>query len=311
MFKGYLMGFLSDNELLHGDSDDTFGILDDVRPVRLTQVVYSQGEWRFGEEVEALHERTGRMEIWYNGSGQPVNARWWQESVRVQPRARLGSGAADLVVTRWPWTQFQVDIARFRPGSAKEKTRRPDLARERFADEDQFFRWLDKLPQDYWLTTSKAAVARINRPTPRQFDTNHRHSARITDNPGLVFGVCMGQSQSVDEELLAHWKSKELLRQADLDQLLFWFAGHQQTGTAPIEARPQLLPDTKDAARALLIHCIRMSLAGPEKDVDQWIGRPVVELTMRLFREVLNAVNRREASVRKQERPIVAFRSAK
>ncbi|MFM8477616.1 MAG: hypothetical protein ACKOEO_17675 [Planctomycetaceae bacterium] len=99
-----------------------------------------------------------------------------------------------------------------------------------------------------------------------------------------------GQSQGVDEELLAHWKSKALLLEADLDQLL---------------------PDTKDAFRALLIHCIRISLAGPEKDVDQWIGRPVVELTAQLFREVLNAVNRREASVRKKERPIVAFRSEK
>jgi hypothetical protein len=108
----------------------------------------------------------------------------------------------------------------------------------------------------------------------------------------------------VDEELLAHWKSKELLRLADLDQLLFWIAEHQPTGTATIAARPQLLPDTKDASRALLIHCIRMSLARPEKDVDQWIGRPEVELTAQLFREVLKAVNRREAWVRKQERPM-------
>lgn len=293
------MGFLPDDTFSEDSVDDlTFGSIPDIHPVLLMRVHKVNGEWRFQDEVEVEHQRTSRSEVWRLPDGRERRTRWWQETVRTPSKSRVLSNSHELIAARWPWTQFQCDVARFRSGSKKEKTRRPTLDNQSFESEDQMFSWLASLPHDYW-ETGNWLTARIDRPTPRQFSDELRREPRSKDHPGLVLGVCDYPANDIVAELLKHSVCQQLREWVEQNELRFWYS-HTNHGI-----RPPLGENTKAAAQILLMHAVRMSLAGPDRDSLDWFGRPVLELTDHVFRNLLNCINRQEHHRTQCEQPLI------
>jgi hypothetical protein len=292
------MGFLPDELPSTGSIDDQmFGSIPDIQPVKLMRVHKVRGQWLFRDEVEVEHQRTSRSEIWRLPDGSERTTRWWQESFRTPSKSRVLSANYELIAARWPWTQFQCDVARFRSGSKKEKARRPSLENHFFESEDQMFAWLASLPHDFW-ETGDWLTARIDRPTPRQFSDDLRRDPRSKDHPRLVLGVAECPANDIVAELLQHAVCQQLLALVEQDKLIFWFR------RASLGTLPKLGEDTKAAAQILLTHAVRMSLAGPESESPNWCGRRVLELTDPIFRTLLNCINRRENYRTQREQPL-------
>ena len=280
------------NEFDGVPGEGTFGILRLERPVKLMRTAFHDGILVYQErELAARNRRETCTARWKDHHDKEHWARWWHETVRLPHKASSEKGQKEmqtdfLVLAGFPWSMAQVDIAPFKKHNNKERARRPDPLKERYASEAEFLDWIEKQPQDYFQK-SPLRVARVARPTPLQ-DLRDKQQ-QPSRPPLLVCGLIEHPNtlESLTEHLLETEILKDALTHARNGTIRFVFP------TAP--SWITLKDSTKDAAEVLMRLAIAFALAGPESNPGFWYGKPVANFANQTFRELLNTMNRRKS----------------
>lgn len=223
--------------------------------------------------------------------------RWWRLEAKLDSHDSRVRPGFDLVVAEHPYGSGWVHRTSFRPGSKKGSDERPHLLKADYASLADVVRDVDQLKYDYWEKGS-FLTAGISQPDLPLTDD---HRIRNTQERALlVFGVCGGMADL--EQAL--WQTRavgNLLRATESGRLRFW------SPKARFRLPPRLLEDVKAEAPSLMLLAIRQALAGPHRDDEQWIGRPVTAKIDEIYRGHLN---RRNRLLSRQCAPLRAFDDA-
>jgi hypothetical protein len=178
-----------------------------------------------------------------------------------------------LVLAEAPYSNCWVGQAAFKRGSQKGGEQRPNVEADSL---DDALGLLGALSHDLW-EKGRRWTAGFTQP---QMPLSSGRAARDPGKNALwVFGVC-GDIDAVVEELAGSRVAAELL---DVDRV--FHPGPNGTAVGD-DVHPRVLEERN----SLLLIAIKQAMAGPTDqawDTDAWIGRPVMELAGRIFRDHL------------------------
>jgi hypothetical protein len=178
-----------------------------------------------------------------------------------------------LILAEAPYSNCWVGHAPFKRGSQKGGEQRPHLEANSL---DQALTALGLLSNDLW-EKGRRRTAGFTQP---QMPLSSTRPAREPGKNGLwVFGVCRAPDDIV-EELVASRVAASLL---DVDRVFHPGANGVSVGD---DVHPRVLEERNH----LLLIAIQQAMAGPTDqawDNDSWVGRPVMDLAGRIFRDHL------------------------
>lgn len=208
--------------------------------------------------------------------------RWW----RLEAKAAVETGRIrpghELVVALHPYGSGWVNCALFKPGSKKAGYDRPDVSMRRFASVDEAAQVVERLRYDYW-EKGNYLTAGVSQPQIPLVSSGIIRN--VQQHAAFVFGVCERFS-NLEQELLGSHRAQSLLRTTAEGTLRFW------APRAKLTIRPRLCDEVKMESIELMILAVRQALAGPHRDGDRWVGRPVVDKVDQIYRGHLNRRNR-------------------
>jgi hypothetical protein len=187
-----------------------------------------------------------------------------------------------LVVADHPYSSGWLQSAPFKPGSKKGALARPDLSRSTIRSEMDFLRVIESLHQDYWEKGNHLTAGISEPDLPLDLSGRIRNTQR---QALFVFGAC-DDLALCEKQLFQTSLVQRLLRDTEKGSIRFW------APKAHLKTRPRLYDDVKADGPVLMTIAIRQALAGPHRDGEQWIGRPVVEKIAQIYRGHLNRCNR-------------------
>jgi hypothetical protein len=206
--------------------------------------------------------------------------RWWRLEAKARD-ARVSPGT-ELVVAQHPYASGWTHRAPFKAPSKKGPDERPDLSASTYRALPEVFATLDRLRHDYW-EKGNWLTAGISEPDlpfdPAQRVRNSQEGAL------LVFGLCE-RAAELEKSLWNDKAVRDLLRATELATIQFWCP------KAKIKVAPKLLEEVKGEAVMLMMLSIRQALAGPHRDSETWLGRPITERISQIYRGHLNRRNR-------------------
>jgi hypothetical protein len=207
--------------------------------------------------------------------------RWWRYEAKVDPRGEgrgVRSGQS-LVVAEYPYSISRIHQGLFKSGSHKGPER-ISLAR-RFSTGKELLKEVEGLRVDYWETGNLLTAGLSN---PEMSFRPDRNARRYHKDALYVLGICENFAE-VEKKLYATQYAQDLLRMTRNRKIIFTH------GT--VNPPPRLYQEVADQGEALLLVSIRQALAGPHTDPDRWTRKPIMKLVDRIYRDHLNACNRR------------------
>lgn len=209
----------------------------------------------------------------------------WKRAKWVRLEAQLPSNVSEirpgmeLVIARELaacWTAS----APFKRASKKGREDRPDQMDQPFTDQAALINHVESLDYDYW-EKGNYLTAGVSIP-PDPFDNHLRNFSR----GDWYLGVC--ENMKANTEMLFKDSQVAALREmVEKEQLRFW-PSKIKTPHRFREYHPRL----KDESTALLVMAIRQSLAGPMKDTERFLGKPVAHLVEWNYKNLLYRLNR-------------------
>jgi hypothetical protein len=153
--------------------------------------------------------------------------------------------------------------------------------------------WIEKhCPYDPWErnATLIAGISSSSGPLMKQEPRN------IAGD--LVLGICPNFDALVSEILEAQ-EIQHLIRVTE--------RGHMRMGHPKVKKTFRLHPELVDECQMLMLLSVRQALAGPRKEPELWIGKPVWRLADQIYHDHLNERNR--TLQRAQRREIAPIKS--
>ena len=279
-------------------SQDRFGAQDMDVPIKLSLAEFRNGTWVYSEdEIDAISRPEPRWAKWVDFSGKDHIARWWHETVRCRRNSGINAGD-QLVVSFCPWSTAQVNVSIFSENpkpSAKSRSKGPKLTtpkttpQPRFARESDFLRWIERQTVEHW-DRSDDLVARVSKPHLLQDLQDQQRQPSSFHQHLLVYGI-IRQSDTVDDVVRTLRESEEvqsILRIVDSGK-------HRRVHPKAGFREFTLRDETKAVSIPMMDLVIRMVLAGPAEDFQEWYGKPITKYVDRTFGDLLNNINKRES----------------
>jgi len=223
--------------------------------------------------------------------------RWWRLEAKVEARNDGIRPGHQLVVAEHPYSGGWLHYVPFKPGSKKGAEERADFHSRRFQSLEDVIGACEALPYDFW-EKGNYLTAGISQPE-LPFDPGEP-PRNVQKQALYVFGSCESLP-SHEEALLRSGPIQELLRLTERGTLIFW------PPDVKLPEPPPLFDEVKEDANSLMMLSVRQALAGPHRDSDRWIGRPVAEKVDQIYRGHVNAMNRRVADERNRLEPYDEF----
>jgi hypothetical protein len=288
-------------------SQDQFGALDMDVPIKLMQMEFRNGNWVYSEdEIDAISRPEPRWARWVDFHGKEHITRWWHETVRCKKNSGVNVGD-QLVVSFCPWSVAQVNVAEF-VGNARPKIRAAGRAAKqssavsapqpRFARETDFIRWVERQPIEHW-DRSDELVARVSKPHLLQDLREQQRQPSSKHQLLLVYGI-IHQPDTVDGLVSSLRESEEVQRLLRIAASGKHRRVHPNAGFREFT----LLDETKAVTVSLMDLVIRMVLAGPAEDFQEWYGKPITKYVDRTFGDLLNNKNKCESRSSKKARSL-------
>lgn len=215
-----------------------------------------------------------------DGEETILPVQWWRVEVQVasdHPEIKKGM---ELVIARQLaacWTAS----APFKKADKKGRGERPDPLDGLFSDSESAIERLESLSYDFWEKNDDYLTAGISIP-PDPFSEKRRNYSR----GAWYLGVCENMRAST----AALWTDSHVLKLLDMaqkKQLRFWPSSFK------IDNRyGEYHPRLRDEVDSLMVLAIRQSLAGPMKDTEEFLGKPVATLVERYFKDTMYNFNR-------------------
>lgn len=210
---------------------------------------------------------------------------WWRLEGKVARVYSPISAGAHFVVAEHPYGNGWHDHARFKPECRKGPGERPDPMQKEFNSTAELMEWVESLPYDFWESQAylTAAISKPRPPAALGKAVRHYQKEAL-----LVFGACPN-FHACEQELLGGEVVEQLLKDTRANRIAFWKEG------AKLSTRPKLYDEVIDMAVSLMVLSIRQALAGPHRDSENWVGRPLTDRIGQVYREHLNRCNRSRA----------------
>ena len=239
--------------------------------------------WIFAEDIEGQYCFSMKHENWQMKVGDHSETRvasWIRMEVRVANVRRAARSGFDVVLGRPPAMMWVMSTPLKNPnhkGSIGNQ-----LRSRTFSDENEMKKWIEGRATDCW-ETGKCLTAGFSIP-PDSFSSVKRNYTR---GP-WYFGLCSDFEQAV-RELTTDHRVAELLKRTERGVLDFW---PKRTQVPVPDVYKKLRSEVKQEANSLILISIRQALAGPQSS-NAWIGRSVLDLADRYYRNYLYNMNRR------------------
>jgi hypothetical protein len=245
-------------------------------------------------EVNAEAIRTERFALRPDGR----RSAWLRSEVKVPADCATVTNRSRLVVTKHPYGNEWTSCIPFRSPYKKGISERPVVPVEHAGHPLDHASWIDSLPFDYWEGGAylTAGLLRVPEPALPRHD-----SLRNTVREGLtVFGFFdeseAGPFNAVIETIRERLTILQMLADTAANRIIFW------PPTAHWKTRPpSLYEEVIEDREVLMMVSIQQALAGPHKDPEAWLDRPIEEKVSEIYKEHLNRRNRRVASRRRRE----------
>jgi hypothetical protein len=238
----------------------------------------TDNELAFLDEVEIKVSWDVKEELLSDGT----NWRWWRYEAKVDPR-REGSAVKpgqSLVIAEHPYAISRTHQSFFKVGSHKGREDRSSLAK-RFASGEELMKNVEALRIDYWERGNWLTAGLSN---PEMSFRPDGQGRRFDKDALYVLGICENFENSV-ENLITTSHARKLVRITRNRSIRFW---HHNVTTPP-----RLYEEVAEQAESLLLISIRQALAGPHMNSESWKHKPVMDLVDHIYRDHLNACNRR------------------
>lgn len=199
--------------------------------------------------------------------GDGLNHQWWRLEIKADSSNKSIRRNDHIVVAEHPYANGWLHHASFKPGSKKEKLRRPDLSSHVFNSSAELVHWLEWLPHDFW-EKGNYLTAGISEPEMPFLPVGTTRN--VQRQALLVFGVC-DDFGACEQALWSTRRVRQLNKATEDGTLRFWPPKTNR------ETQPSLSNELKAEGPSLLMLSIRQALAGPHKDSKKWVGRSVVD----------------------------------
>ncbi|MEQ8845775.1 MAG: hypothetical protein RIB58_13065 [Phycisphaerales bacterium] len=282
-----------------------FGAVPMRTPAEFMQVAPSpaDGGWAYEGERAGYHGWTHINERLTRGEdlgGSPHPHRWW----RLEFKAADGDlpHPAWLVLAGHPYAGGWVHgmaadaekgpaamrgTTRFKPGSKKGPDQRPDITSRPFKDAREAIRWVESHEHDYWDRDPRRLTAGVPEPAlPMAPNPNSRVAWK---HELMVMGVCEDPA-ACHHALLHSDKARKLIDMTVAGTLRPFFRSPENPSLGELRLRDEL----RDPATAVTtLHlAIQQAMAGPHKDSEAWLGRPLIEKVDHIYCGHMNNLNR-------------------
>lgn len=196
---------------------------------------------------------------------------WLRFEIMIERTKQFAAQRYDVLIAEHPYAMRRVHHAPFKAGMVRGRP----APEETFASLGEAIQWIDRLDQDYFYT-GKDLIAAISQPQAMLDSGNARN---LPKNALFVFGICENLPRC--EALLYQTTLvQRLLKQTEDRTIKFAPSGNYQI-------QPQLPEELASEGNALIFMAIRQALAGPHKDGDEWIGKPVTDKINHIYRDHL------------------------
>ena len=211
-----------------------------------------------------------------------------------------GAQKGDIIqVVEYPWSGLWHQLAELKGTNKKAADQRDDDPSlwPKVQDVRAAIKRLEDLPYDPWETDGTVLTAAISEPwLPLEL-----HKPRnVRKGLRQVFGIC-SNPEGLTNQLFRHPKIRDALKATKRNTIRFWYVGDSRPSTEPMKLYPEVIED----AQSLMMISIRAALAGPPDteslSSESWVGRSAADLADMIYRDLLNAENRRAATRRKTE----------
>lgn len=241
-------------------------------------VTDDSGELVFGQEEPLFIAMQLRAVLLCDG--RPLS--FWRMEAKVATAQRVPCAGEHLVVSEAPYGNGWTSVTRFKRGLKRARGPRLSLGASTL---EQAQREIDALETDPW-ETGNYLTAGVNAPCAKTLRAPVRSYGRSAQ---WVLGVC-ADFEAHAEQLATCTRARRLLD--DTHGARLRIVRPSPTSRAPVIAR--IHPKACEAAAETLLLSIRQALAGPDESGavhttrgDPWIGRPVMDLVDRLYRDHL------------------------
>ena len=219
------------------------------------------------------------------------NHKWWRFEAKARNDKKTAKVGDHLVVAEHPYGNGWVQHAAFKRATKAGAAEKRELLNVNQSVCDDFIKLIESSETDLW-ETGNYLTAGISAP---QLPFSELHSIRNVQKTGFfVFGICEN-FVSLEKKLLTDRAIHELIKDTERGTIKFWATG------AKLKSIPSLSNDVKEERWSLMLMSIRQALAGPHKDCEQWIDRPVVEKIDQIYRGHINRLNRGSADERRNQ----------
>lgn len=208
-------------------------------------------------------------------------ADWTRFECKVLRHETIIRPGHQLVVARMPYSSGIVDIPTFKAPWKKKNDKRPHPPKT-ITTADEFIRWTEERTFDYWETGTKLTAGFS---TPNNLNLRDSQAYNEFATP-RVYGLCEDATAYV-KRLIHTDEAIELLRTTEQNTIRFW------SPKAKLNFTPKLYPAVIAKSLQLLELSMYQALAGPERNSEEWFGRPVMHKVDELYRDHLNDHNRR------------------
>lgn len=292
---------LSVEDFDQGPTSGSFGFLETDALIYLMQSEKRDGVWVYAEtEIPAISRIEPRSAKWIDTHGNPHVAQWWNESVRCAPRSGVDAGD-QVIVSFFPWSATQIDLAVFASESPAEASRTPTLRLDdqlvglRFQDESHFWRWILQTPAAP-LIRNDDLVARIAKPTllhdlqDKQRQHSSHHPAR------LVYGLIphLMSIPQIQADIMAMPRIQE-----EKARIARGYCRLQHPEST--KGNNGIFEETQQQAELVLSIAIQMALSGPKDEPEKWYGKPLADFVLYRLKDLLSNTNRRVGTQVKRE----------
>ncbi|MEM7022787.1 MAG: hypothetical protein AAF637_09345 [Pseudomonadota bacterium] len=209
--------------------------------------------------------------------GQPFS--WWRLELKVSRQASRIAPGHDVIVAQHPYGNGWTHLTTIKPGSKKERT---GIADARFGSVSDATHFVEETKHDFW-ETGAYLTAGISQPHLPLVAVD---SVRNAQKEALyTFGICEALADA-ERALVEDQTVQRLIAATERGTLRFW------APEAKLTQLPVLLDEVKEDRWSLMALSIRQALAGPHRDSDDWVGRPVHAKVDQIYRGHVNRRNR-------------------
>lgn len=252
------------------------------------------GWTRITERLERTAEGGGEI------TGGESSVRWWRLEFKA-PDTELplpawlilaghpyaGGWAHGLAPDPGAGSGAMVGMSRFKAGSKRGVGRRPDLASRPHNSAVEAIRWIESHEFDFWDRDPRRLTAGV--PEPALPMAPNPRSRIAWKHELLVMGVCQDPATCY-RDLANSEKASALVDMTVRGTLRPFYRSEDNRSLDQLRLRNDLRNEA-DAWTTLHLS-IMQAMAGPHKDSEAWIGRPLIEKVDHIYCGHMNNLNR-------------------